>query len=397
MTEEAAARDAYDVVIIGGALTGGSTAYHLLAREPSLAVAVIEKDPAYEFAASALSFAGVRVLFSQEENIAMSLYGHEFYGDFARLMTVEGEAPVLDFRRQGYLFIATEAEAAHDIEANFELQQRLGCDVVLLDDAGLGARYPSLRTSDAILAVLSPGDGWIDNHAALMGFRAKARALGADYRAAEVVGLEAAGGRIQQVVLADGEELRARTVVNCTGAWAPEICAMAGIEIPVVPLSRMNFYFECRDALEPMPLTRDIPGIGFRPEGRGYIAGFTDFAAAGRFDFSLRHEVFEAHIWPCLAHRVPAFEAVKVQTAWAGHYAYNYFDGNLIIGSWPGGPENFLIATGFSGHGLQHAPAVGRALSELILDGEFRSIDLNRFTCRRIVEDEPYPERGMRA
>jgi glycine/D-amino acid oxidase-like deaminating enzyme len=397
MPEPAHSSESHDVVIIGGALVGGATAYHLLVREPALRVAVVEPDPTYELAASSLSFGGVRVLFSQEENIQMSQYGHEFYGDFASLMAVDGAAPALDFRRQGYLFLATEAEAARDLELNFELQRRLGCTVELLDGAALAARYPSLRTSDVLGAVFSPEDGWIDPNGALVGLRKKARALGARYRAARVVGLAHDAKRVHSVLLDDGAELGAEWVVNCTGAWAPEIAAMVGMALPVVPLSRMNFHFECRESLEPMPLLRDLPGSGFRPEGSGYISGYTDFEAAGRFDFHLRHEVFEAHLWPGLAHRVPAFEAVKVVNAWAGHYAYNHFDGNLIIGPWIGGLENFLVATGFSGHGLQHAPAVGRALAELILDGGFQSLDLGRFSYQRIIDEVPYPERGMRA
>ncbi len=397
MPKAASLTESYDVVVIGGALVGGSAAYHLLTREPGLRVAVVEPDPTYEFAASSLSFGGVRVLFSQEENIQMSQYGHEFYGDFARLTAVDGEAAALDFHRQGYLFIATEADAARDLEANFALQRRLGCAVEMLDGAGLAARYPSLRTSDVLAAVLAAQDGWIDPNGALVGLRRKAHALGARYRAARVVDLAHDGSRIQGVVLDDGDRLEAEWVVNCAGAWAGGISAMVGMEIPVVPLSRTNFHFDCRERLEPMPLLRDIPGSGFRPEGASYICGYTDFARVGRFDFEPRYEVFENHLWPGLAHRVPAFEAVRVQSAWAGHYAYNQFDGNLVIGPWIGGLENFLVATGFSGHGLQHAPAVGRALAELILDGAFQSIDLKRFTYQRIVDETPYPERGMRA
>ncbi len=389
--------DRYDVVIIGGALMGGSTAYHLLQREPTLKLCVIEKDPSYEFAATGRSFGGVRILFSQEENIRMSQFGHEFYGNFSDTMQVDGEPAALDFWHQGYLFLALNTEQAGDMELNAEVQRQCGCEVELMDANELAARFPALSVSDIAGAVLSPNDGWIDPHGALMGFRRKARALGAEYRAAAVIDLESENNRVRNVVLDDGAKLSADTVINTTGAWAGEICAMVGMKIPVVPLSRMNFYFETREPLAELPLTSEVVGIGFRPEGKGYITGYTDFAFQGAFCFDLRHDVFDERIWPGLAHRVPAFEAIKVQRAWAGHYAVNTFDSNLIIGPWLGGLENFYIATGFSGHGLQHAPAVGRALSELVIDGRFETIDLARFTYQRILDGVPYPERGMRA
>jgi glycine/D-amino acid oxidase-like deaminating enzyme len=397
MPELSASSASFDVVIIGGALMGCSTAHHLLRRDPGLRVCIVERDPSYEFCASGRSFAGVRILFSHEESIRMSQYGHEFYGNFGELTKVDGEAVPLDFYRQGYLFMALNAAEAEILELNHALQARLGCVVRLLDAAGLAKVFPSLTTDDVVLAAYSPNDGWIDPHGAMMGLRRSARALGAEYRVGEVVGVEHDGRRVRAAVLKDGSRLNAEYIVNTTGAWAPEICAMLGMKIPVTPLSRMNFYFEIREQLEPLPLMRDLPGVGGRPEGRGYISGYTDFSFIGRFCFDLRHEVFEQQLWPALAHRVMAFEALKVHNAWAGHYAYNTFDGGLIIGPWIGGIENFLIATGFSGHGLQHAPAIGRGLAELIVDGEFRSIDLSRFTYQRILDDAPYPERGMRA
>lgn len=387
----------HDVVIVGGALVGSSTAYHLVVRDSALDVVVVERDPSYEFAATGRSFGGVRVLFSQEENIRMSLYGHEFYGDFAARTAVDGAETALDFRHQGYLFLALNREQARIIELNLEVQRGLGCEVEVLDAAGLAQRYPSMTTEDVLLAVLTPNDGWIDPHGALMGFRAKARSLGARYVHGEVVDIEHDSTAARAVLLADGTRLAARWVIDTAGAWAGEIAAMVGMDIPMVPLARTNFHFETRESLEPLPLFRDLPGVGARPEGSGYITGYTDFANAGRFDFEPRHEIFESLLWPSVARRVKAFEAVKVTNTWVGHYAYNHFDGNLVIGPWRGGCENFIVATGFSGHGLQHAPAVGRALAELVIDGEYRAIDLTRFDYQRILDDRPEPERGMKA
>jgi glycine/D-amino acid oxidase-like deaminating enzyme len=386
-----------DVVVIGGALTGGSTAYHLLSRDPGLRVTVVEPDPTYEFAASSRSIGGVRVLFSQEENVRMSQFGHAFYGDFAALMAVGGEPAALDYRKDGYLYIANNAEQAEDMAANHALQTSLGARVDLLDAAGLAARVPALDTSDVAVAAHAPEDGWIDPNGALAGFRRKALSLGAQYRRARVRAIEDDGRLVRAVVLDTGERIEAQFIVNAAGAWAGEVCALVGMEIPVAPLPRMVFYFETPDPPQGLPLVRDGRGVGFRPEGAGFISGITDHAIAGRFRFEVEHAWFEERVWPGLARRLPAFETLKVKNAWAGHYAQNGFDGNMIIGAWIGGLENFLIATGFSGHGLQHAPAVGRALAELILDRRFVAIDLARFSFQRILDDAPDPERGFRA
>jgi len=385
----------HDIIIVGGGLHGSSTAYHLLMRDASLRVAVIEKDPTYEHAASARSNAGVRILFSQEENLLMSRYGHEVYGNFAALMAVDGEPAQLDFYRHGYLFIAHSETQAATMRANHEFQRSMGCDVRLLDGPGVGALFPCFRTDTIACAAYSPNDGWLDPHGALTGLRRKARALGADYIDAEVTGIELSEGNVRAVTLDDGRRLPCETLVNNTGAWANEICRMAGFEIPVAPLPRATFYFEPAEPLGITPQTIDSQPVGIRPEGKGFITGNTNFNRAGKFDWTVDHGIFETVIWPRLARLAPALETLKVRNAWPCHYAYNRFDGNMLIGSWPDGPANMFMATGFSGHGLQHAPAAGRALSELILGGRFETIDLDRFHCRRVLEGRPEPEKGV--
>ena len=386
-----------DIIIIGGGLHGCSTAYHLLKREPGLSVTVIERDPTYERAASARSHAGVRVLFSQDENLRMSQYGHEFYGNFAELCAVDDEPAHLDFWRQGYLFIANTPEQATEMEANFAFQQSRGLDTQLLDGNGLKAVFPVLNTEDIICANYSPNDGFLDPYGALTGLRRKARAMGAKFVQGDVTGLETAGGLVRAVLLADGTRLPADTVVNNAGAWAHEICAMLGFDIPVRPLHRTTFYFEPETPQPKLPQTLDGQPAAFRQQGEGFLTGLTQFEIAGDFIWEPKHGLFEDTIWPRIAHRNPAFETIKLKNAWACHYAYNSFDGNMLIGNWPGQPENFLMATGFSGHGLQHAPAAGRAMAELILDGRFQTIDLDRFHARRVAEGRPEPERGVKA
>jgi FAD-dependent oxidoreductase domain-containing protein 1 len=387
----------YDVVIIGGALVGCSTAYHLLERDPTVRVCIIEKDATYQWSASERSNAGVRILFSQEENLRMSQYGHEFYGDFTTRTAINGEPGQLDFYRHGYLFISNTDEQARDMELNHAFQSKFGCDVALLDADGVKDRFPSLETSDITCAAYSPNDGWMDSHGALMGFRKKVKNMGAVFVEATVVAIETNGKTAKSVTTEDNQRIAGDYIVNATGAWAAGICDLVGMKIPVIPLPRMVYYFETREELEQLAFTRDGLGVGFRPEGKGYICGITNYELGGEFCFDVDHGRFDNEIWPGLANRVPKFEAIKMVNAWVGHYAQNTFDGNMIIGPYIGELDNFLIATGFSGHGLQHAPAVGRGLSELILDGSFTSINLSRLTYQRVLDGDPYPERGVKA
>ncbi len=387
----------YDAVIVGGGLHGGFTAWHLLRREPGLKIAIVERDPTYEHAASARSNAGVRVLFSQEESLRMSQYGHEVYGGFADLMAIDGVPQPLSFWRQGYLFIANTPAQAEEMAENYALQSAMGAEADLIDAAELQRRFPSLNTSDVTLACHSPKDGWLDPYGALTGLKARNRSLGVDYIEGTVSGFDLAAGRVAAVRLQDGRRLKADWVVNATGAWAGEVTRLLGFDIPVVPLPRVTFYFECREQLEPFGLTIDGLGCSFKPEGRGFVTGHTNFARAGAFDWTVPEERFQAENWPLASHRVPAFQAVKLQNAWACHYALSQWDGNALIGPWPGQPQNFLLTTGFSGHGLQHAPAAGRALSELILDGAFQTLDLTRFAASRVAEGRKEPERGVKA
>ena len=191
------------------------------------------------------------------------------------------------------------------------------------------------------------------------------------------------------------DTLRPEVVVNVANCWGPEICDMVGMKVPVAPMRRLAFYFEIRETLEPMPLTRHVSEVlSFRPEGRGYITGRTKYDEKLGFNWDLDHDFFEDEMWPLLAERCKAFEALKVQRSWTGHYDQNALDANMIIGPWIGGLDNFYIALGFSGHGLMHAPAVGRAMTELLLEGGYRTIDLTRFSYQRVIDAAPLSETG---
>lgn len=384
----------FDVVIVGGGIIGSSIAYHLLRETGAGTVGVIEPDPTYELAAAPRSAGGIRRLFSLPENIRMSQYGLQFYRDFPETMAVDGEPAPIDFRQGGYLFLAGAADAAI-LEESIELQTSLGVGVDRLDRGSLKARFPSLAVDDVALAAHSPEDGWIDPYSAVRGFRRKAISLGAAYVEGRVAGFAKDATAVRAAVLADGRRVAGDAFVVAPGAWIGEIAAMAGMPLPIDAMPRLMHYFVTREALEPLPLVKDISALGFRPEGAGYVGGFAEWDAPGGIDYSIDHGYFERRVWPALMARVPAFESVKVERSWACHYARNRLDHNAVIGRWIGGCENFLAAGGFSGHGVMHAPATGRAVAELVLHGEYRTLDLSRLSYRRVIDDEPYAEGGI--
>lgn len=391
-----------DIVIIGGGIIGSAIAYFLARTGQVGSIAVIEADQSYRLAATPQGAGGLRRLFSLPENIWMSRYSLDFYAEFAKTMTVEGSPAEINFCRQGYLFLAG-SKGAKQLEANYRLQAAEGTRVELLDGTALGQRFPSLGTADVALACYSPDDGWIDPASALQGFRRKARSLGVSYIESRVIGLERGDRGVETAILEQGEGIRADFFVNAAGAWAAEVAAMAGMRLPVQPYCRLQHYWLCKSEIEPLPLVKDESGLFFRPEGAGFVggrpsweieAGFT-FAGDGGHFAGYFDGYFERVVWPLLVQRLPKFDAVRCRRTWAGHYAQNMMDGNMILGPWVGGAANFYVACGFSGHGVMHAPAVGLALSELMLNGRYATLDLTRLSYQRVLDDKPYREKGI--
>jgi FAD-dependent oxidoreductase domain-containing protein 1 len=383
-----------DVAIVGGGVIGSAIAYFLLGQTDFRGrVVVVEKDSTYAEAATARSAGGIRQQFSTPENIAMSTFGAHFVKHVGDYLTVDGEAPSLPFTEWGYLFLATQA-GLPTLQANHATQRRLGADILLLDPGELKRRFAWLNVEG--LAGGSFGrsnEGWIDPYGLLQAFRRKARALGAVYLNDEVVGLERGGPRIAALTLAKAGRLACGHLVDSAGYHAQEIAAMAGVDLPIRPRKRYVFVFDCKAPIERAPLLIDPSGVYFRPEGAGYICGVSppEDEDPDCLDFEIDYRLFEETIWPTLAERVPAFEAIKLIRAWAGHYDYNTLDQNAILGAHPE-IANLYFATGFSGHGLQQSPAVGRATAELIAHGGYRSIDLARFGYGRIARGEPIVE-----
>lgn len=398
--------DRYDVVIIGGAVIGSSVAYHLTANPDFTgSVLVVERDPSYAHASTALSASGIRVQYSNPINVQISQYGNEVIRDFAETMRLGDDRPDLNFHPGGYLYLGRSAEQVAVLRESHEVQRSCGADVVLWERAELAQAFPHLRVEDIELASYGrSGEGWFNNTGMMQGFRAKARAQGAEYVSDEVVGIARDGNAVTSVTLKSGAVVQAGTVVNAAGPRAAQVAGMAGLDIPVEPRKRTLFVFDCADSPEGtaavnegrLPLMIDPTGVFCRPEGRYFLAGCApaEDPAVDWDDFEPRYEEFEEVIWPALAERSPQFEAIKVVNQWAGHYAFNTLDHNLVVGRHPE-VENFIFANGFSGHGLQQGPAAGRGVSELIAYGGFRTLDLSQVGYERIVSGTPFLEKAV--
>jgi len=371
-------RNSADVAVIGAGIVGASVAYWLTRLDPSLSVALIERDRTFARASSSLSASSIRQQFSNSLNIRLSRFGLEFL----REMGVAVE-------EKGYLYLG----AAGPLRALHELQRANGADVALVPPSDLSARFPWLNVADIEIGSLGfSGEGWFDGPALHAEVLRRARAQGARLIEGEARGFKRdANGRIGAVLLADGSSIECGHAVNAAGPWARALAAAAGIPLPVHARRRTVFVLSCPQALENCPLVIDPSGFWFRPEGRHFIAGTTPDPDVDDLPLEPNYAEFNEALWSRMAHRVPAFAALRVERAWAGYYEMNLFDANAIIGAHPAAP-NLWFANGFSGHGMQQAPAAGRGIAELILRGRFETLDLAPLGFQRLIDGQPLVE-----
>ena len=438
----------FDVVVAGGGVVGASVAYHLKAAAPALRVCVVERDPQYSHASAPRSAGGIRQQFSLRANIELSLYGLDFIRTASANLRLPGEdAPDMQFKEQGYLFLASEAGES-TLRSNHATQRAAGASTTLLDPSALAARFPWLNLDGVSLGCFGEqGEGWFDPYALQMALRGKAREMGVTFVHGSVRGLEcepdvsadAADGcdrlRVTAVNVHDASSgfdvtIGAGHVVNAAGAFAAEIVNMcgggssssggghaSGIPLPVVaPLpvaARKRCIFAVNTpggassaAVPPSgstPLVVDPSGVYFRPEGPAgrFLCGVSPPASHADPDChdvaqleEVDHSLFEEVIWPALYTRCAAFEALKVQASWSGFYEYNTVDQNAIIGRHPHVP-NLVLCNGFSGHGLQQAPGAGRAVAELLVAGSYQTVDVGCFGFERFLRNEPVFEQNI--
>ncbi|RUU95447.1 FAD-binding oxidoreductase, partial [Mesorhizobium sp. M7A.T.Ca.TU.009.01.3.1] len=308
----------YDIVIIGGAIVGSSVAYYLREQGFSGTIALVERDPQFAHAATTLSMASIRQQFSIPENIRLSQFTLKL---FRRLKEEFGADADIGFREGGYLILAGE-DGLPILKSNHEAQMAEGADIVLEDADQLTRRFPWLSTEGISAGAYGrTGEGWFDAHAMLTLFRKALRQKKVDFIAADVTGIARDGNRVTEVSLGNGETLEAGIVVNAAGPNAGKVAAMAGLELPVEPRKRNVFVFEAREKYADMPLLVDPSGIYVRPEGSVYLTGGAEPEEGDRApdpgDFEVNWPLFEEVIWPVLATRIPAFEAIKPTRAWA--------------------------------------------------------------------------------
>ena len=387
------------VVVIGGGAIGSAVALFLKRLGgAAVDVEVIEPDPSLRQASSARSAGSIRQQFSNAVNVQMSRFGHEVLANADDWLGVDGAPVRLDFVPGAYLFCATAA-GAPVLRANHAVQRAQAVDVTLLTPAEAAERFAWLRTDDLALTSLGgAGEGWFDGEAWARALAHKARSLGARWRQARVVALTCQGDRLLAAGLDDGQRVEADAFVDAAGPWAGAVGRLAGLDLPVHARRRTVFALRCPTPLPRLPLVVDPAGVWFRSEGLGFIAGWSPGEGdADPDDLPLDAPdlaQFERRVWPVLANRVPAFEALRVSHAWAGYYEVHPLDHNALIGAHPDCP-NLLLCNGFSGHGLQHAPAAGRGVAEWLLHGRFQSLDLSALGCQRLRTQQPFTEQAV--
>ena len=382
-----------DVVIVGGAVIGSATAYYLCQHGFAGSIVVIEKDMGFARCCTTLSLGGIRQQFSTPENILLSQFGLDL---LSRLKAEFGVDADVGFKEQGYLILASAA-GRDVLEANVAIQREMGASTILLEPEEIEQRFPWISCDGIAAGSFGPErEGWLDPYALMSLLRKAAQAQGVKWINDEVVGIGRSGDTVTGVTLASGQQIACGALVDAAGPAAGAVAGMAGIDLPVEPRKRNVFVFDCREASEEMfrgPLTVDVSGAYVRPEGRQFVCGISpdEGDEPEVIDWEVDYAEFEEVLWPALAARIPKFEAVKLSSAWVGHYDYNVLDQNGIIGVHPH-VSNFYFGNGFSGHGLQQGPATGNAIAELITAGAFKTIDLTRMGYERIAAKAPLAE-----
>jgi len=391
----------YDVVIVGGAMLGSSVAW-FLTDNPDFdgSVLVVERDPSYEFAATSHTNSCMRQQFTAQINVKISQFAADFVKNFRNYMGGDPRVPQPRLHSFGYMYLADTQARATALQEGQKVQAAAGAGTKYMTRAEIAQDYPFYQLDDIIGGNHNKIDeGYFDGATLFDWWKRQARARGVDYISNEVTGFRqnAAGTAITAVILATGEQIGCGCVVNASGTRGAMVARMAGIEIPIEPRKRFTFIFDAETPLDrDLPLTIDPSGVHFRTDGRYYMAGCppAEDPAVAFDDFTMDHTIWQDHVWPIVATRVPQFEAVKLVNSWAGHYDYNTLDQNAILG-----PHdriaNFMFVNGFSGHGFQQSPAMGRGMAELIAYGEFRSLDLSCFGFERVAAGQPFVEKAV--
>ncbi len=399
---QAPAHQNYDVVIVGGAIMGSSAAW-FLSKDKVFdgRILVVERDPTYQNSSTMHTNSCMRQQFSTQLNVKISQFAAEFVKNLREYMGGDTRVPDLGIRSFGYMYLADNDGFADVLRENQKIQHAAGAATQLMTRDEIAQAYPFYNLDDIVLGSINLVDeGYWDGTAVFDCQRRAAKEAGVEYIQNEVVAItkNAAGTQVESVTLSSGEVVSCGQVLNASGPRANRTAQMAGIEIPVEPRKRFTWIFTAEKPLDrDLPLTIDPSGVHVRENGGGtyQAGGHADIDPAVDFDdFAMDHSIWENHIWPTLATRIPQFEAIKVQSEWAGHYSYNTFDHNAILGPHDE-VSNFFFLNGFSGHGLQQSPAMGRGTAEIMLHGNYKTLDLSEFHFNRIGQNRPVSEKAV--
>ena len=392
----------YDVVIIGGAMMGSSAAW-FLTDNPDFdgSVLVVEMDRSYANCSTAHTNSCMRQQFSNKLNVQISQFAADFVKNLRGYMGNDTRVPELDIQNYGYMYLADTDSFADTLRENQKVQLEMGAETQLLNAEEIKARYPFYDVYDIKLGSINLKDeGYWDGGTVFDWWRRSAKDRGVDYVTNRVVAMDVQGSKVCSVTLESGEVIGAGQVVNASGPRGALTAKMAGIALPVEPRKRFTWIFSAEQPLDQdLPLTIDPSGVHFRQDGpKTYLAGsppdLEDDVAVDPSDFNMDHARWENHVWPIIATRIPQFEAIKVVTEWAGHYAYNTLDQNAVLGAHPE-ITNFIFLNGFSGHGLQQSPAMGRATAEWLTYGSYRTLDMAPFGFERLAEGRAFEEKAI--
>ena len=389
----------YDVVIVGGAMYGSSVAW-FLTDNPDFdgRILVVERDPTYSACSTTHTNSCIRQQFSAPLNVRISQFGATYIKNFRSFMGDDERVPELTLQSYGYLYLEDNETFADSLRESQKVQAECGAGTKILSTKEIQNAYPFYHLDDIVAGSHNQVDeGYFDGGTLFDWWRRSNRERGVEYIDNEVVAMVVADDSIRSVTLKSGEVIGCDTAVNASGPRAVLTARMAGVELPVEPRKRYTFIFDAAKPLDQyLPLTIDPSGVHMRTDGRYYLAGCPPDVdpAADYDDFEMDHAVWEEKVWPVLANRIPQFEAIKLTNSWAGHYAFNTLDQNAIIGPHTT-VENFIFVNGFSGHGFQQSPAMGRGTAEWITYGEFRALDLSPFSYARIERNEPFAEKAI--
>ena len=394
-------KKSYDIIIIGGAVYGSAIAWFLTNNSNfDGKILVVEKDPSYEFSSTARTNSCIRQQFSTKINIQISQFGADYINNFRKNMNGDPDVPNLNIQNFGYMYLANTKKFAKVLQENQKIQESENAETRYMTTKEISRDYPFYNVEDILAGNHNlKNEGYFDGNTIFSWWKKSAKKNKVEYIKNEVFSMNLNGpkNRVDSIVLKSGEVILCGKVINAAGPYASKISLMAGIKIPVEPRKRYSFVFKAENPLDQdLPLTIDPSGVTMRSDGQYYLAGCPpDYDPAVAYDdFTIDYSIWEDKVWPKVAHRIPQFESIRLINSWVGHYAFNVFDQNAIVG-YHSKVNNFIFANGFSGHGFQQSPAIGRGVAELIIHNEFRSLDLSPFKFSRIENNQPFFEKAI--